>query len=116
MSFRLSRVIQGIEFDYPTSHGTIGRALVLAEALTTRFGCSDDPESWCKAFQDNRSALEAEAVRLDEETLDVTRFVIIRASSAVTHHPAAPTSLLQQSRKTGHLPAASAGPDTGLTR
>jgi hypothetical protein len=54
---RLCRIVQGVEFTVD-EQGVLIRALILREALENYFGATASPESWIRAYQQHRDAID----------------------------------------------------------
>jgi hypothetical protein len=57
---KLCRVVEGVEFTVVEQGITI-RALILRDALEQYFGADETPESWMRAYQANRDAIDCAA-------------------------------------------------------
>jgi hypothetical protein len=57
---RLCKVVQGVEFSVD-EQGVLIRALILSEALQDYFGASDSPQSWLRAYEVHRDAIDCAA-------------------------------------------------------
>jgi hypothetical protein len=66
---RLCQIVEGVEFTVE-EQGVLIRALILRDALENFFGANDTPQSWLRAFQTHRDAIEcaaADAFRAQDE-------------------------------------------------
>lgn len=82
---RLCRVVQGVEFTVD-EQGVLIRALILREALERRFGAAETPQSWVRAYQDHRDAIDcaaADAYRADPSHGIVVLKDVARADAAI---------------------------------
>ena len=57
---RLCKVVQGVEFNVD-EQGVLIRALILSDALQDFFGASDSPQSWLRAYETHRDAIDCAA-------------------------------------------------------
>jgi len=90
-AYRLCSIVQGVEFTVVEQDVSI-RALILRDALETFFGAGDSPQSWLRAYELNRDAIDCAAA--DRYRLEPGgQVVVLRAERPGDFRAALPASL-----------------------
>jgi hypothetical protein len=72
--YRLCAIVEGVEFTVVEQDVCI-RALILRDALETFFGAGDSPQSWLKAYELNRDAIDCAAA--DRHRLQRGKHIVV---------------------------------------
>ena len=77
MFYRICAVIRGVEFDFTALSGKLGRGLITAEHLMTRFGASGDDASLLETFKSHYSEIESLAAQLEQRSPPGVPIIVI---------------------------------------